>query len=95
MKSKKLYVGNISEHVTYEQIEELFAKYGEVEEVTRKAGCDYGFVVMSRCSEAERAKQALNDYPFNGHILVVDDARLPRKSNIRLAKGRNRACLDA
>jgi RNA recognition motif-containing protein len=91
MKSKKLYVGNISEHVTYEQIEELFAKHGEVEEVTRKAGCDYGFVVMSRRSEAEMAKQALNGFPFNGRILTVDEAHPPRKSNIRLGKGRNRA----
>jgi RNA recognition motif-containing protein len=90
MKSKKLYVGNLDEHITFEQMEELFANYGEVEEVTRKEGSDYGFVVMSRRSEADRAKQALNGYPFKGRVLAVDDARPQRKSHIRAAKGRNR-----
>jgi RNA recognition motif-containing protein len=91
MKSKKLYVKNLSEYITYEQLEALFAEYGGVEEVTRRAGCDYGFVVMSSRSEAERAKQALNGFQFNGRVLAVDEARAQRISDIRLQKVRKRA----
>jgi len=91
MKSEKLYVGNLAEYVTYEKLEQLFSQYGEVEEVTRRAGCDYGFVVMSQRSEAERAKQALNGSQFNGRILVVDDAWPLKKERVRLPKGKRRA----
>jgi cold-inducible RNA-binding protein len=90
MKSKKLYVGNLSELVTYESLEKLFSEYGEIEEVTRKAGSDFGFVVMSRRSEAERAKQALNGKEFNGRVLVVDEARPPKEDTVRLLKGKRR-----
>jgi RNA recognition motif-containing protein len=91
MKSEKLYVGNLAEYVTYEKLEQLFSQYGEVEEVTRRAGCDYGFVVMSQGSEAERAKQALNGSQFNGRILVVDHAWPLKKERVRLSKGKRRA----
>jgi RNA recognition motif-containing protein len=91
MKTNKLYVGNLSENVTYEQLEELFTEHGEVEEVTRKAGSDYGFVVMSRRSEVERAKQALNGLHLNGRVLVVDEARPQKEDRIRLLKGKRRA----
>jgi RNA recognition motif-containing protein len=93
MKTKKLYVGNLSAYVTYEQLERLFSEYGEVEEVTRKAGCDYGFVLMSRRAEAERAKQALNGFSFNGRVLTVSEAREYKNDRIRLPKGKRRAGL--
>ncbi len=91
MKSNKLYVGNLAEHVTYEQLEELFSQYGEVEEVTRKAGGDFGFVVMSCRSEAERAKQALNGSQLKGRVLVVDEAHPKKKNKIHLPRGKRRA----
>ena len=90
MKSTKLYLGNLSDYITYEQLEELFGEYGGVEEVTRKAGCGYGFVVMSRRSEAERAKQALNGFQFNGRVLSVDEARPAKSNTMGRQKGKRR-----
>ena len=89
--AQKLYVGNLSEQITYERLEKLFSEYGEIEEVTRKAGSDFGFVVMSRRSEAERAKQALNGSECNGSVLVVDEARSKKEESIRLTKGKKRS----
>jgi RNA recognition motif-containing protein len=91
MKSKKLYVGNLSQNVTYQQLEELFSEHGEVEEVTRRDGLNYGFVVMSRRSEAERAKQALNGFQFNGQVLSVDEVRPAKSNTIGHQKGKRRA----
>jgi RNA recognition motif-containing protein len=91
MKSKKLYVGNLSQYVTYEKLEELFSEYGEVEEITKREDCDFGFVEMSTRSDAERAKRGLNGLHFNGRVLIVDEARPPKKAKIRLPTGKRRA----
>ena len=86
MKSRKLYVVNLGRHVTYEQLEDLFSKYGEVEEVTRQANSDFGFVEMSSCSEAERAKQALNGCLFDGQAVIVDEARPSKKNKSQIPR---------
>lgn len=91
MKSKKLYVGNLSQYVTYEKLEELFSEFGEVEEVTKREDSNFGFVEMSTRSEAERAKQALHGMQLNGRGLVVNEAHPPKKAKIRLPTGKRRA----
>ncbi len=78
MKSRKLYVGNLSHSVTNDELEELFADYGDVEKVNIIEGKGFGFVEMSSRSEAERAKQALNASELKKRILRVDEARQPR-----------------
>ena len=77
MKSRKLYVGNLSHSVTNDELEELFADYGDVEKVNIIEGKGFGFVEMSSRSEAERAKQALNASELKKRILRVDEARQP------------------
>ncbi len=79
MKTRKLYVGNVGAAVTYEDLDRLFSQYGEVDEVIIKAENGYGFVEMSRRSEAERAKQALNGFQCKGRALIVDAAEAPKK----------------
>jgi len=78
MTEKKLYVGNLKYSVTNEQLQELFAVYGEVQNVNIIEGKGFGFVEMSSVEEAEKAKDALNNTDFDGRPLKIDEAR-PRK----------------
>ncbi len=58
MESNKLYVGNLTYSVNEEQLKELFARFGTVNDVRvieRKGG--FGFVEMSSPEEAEKAKK--------------------------------------
>ena len=78
MKGRKLYVGNLSQSVTNDELKELFANYGDVEKVNIIEGKGFGFVEMSSRSEADRAKQALNASEFKERTLRVNEARPPR-----------------
>jgi len=80
MQGNKLYVGNITYSTTNAQIEELFAAYGEVKSVNIIDGKGFGFVEMGSGDEAEKAKEALNGFEFQGRTLKVDEARPPREN---------------
>ena len=78
MEGKKLYVGNFKYNTTEEQLKELFAEPGEVIKVDIIGDKGFGFVEMSDSSEAEKAKEALNETDLDGRTLRVDEAR-PQK----------------
>ena len=78
MQSNRLYVGNLKYSVTEGQLQELFAEYGTVKDVTILESKGFGFVEMSDPSEAEKAKDALNGKDFLGRTMRIDEAR-PRK----------------
>ena len=82
MQGSKLYVGNLSYSATNEQLEELFANYGEVKNVNIIEGRGFGFVEMSSQSEAEQAKETLDGTEFLGRTLRVNEA-FPPKSRQR------------
>lgn len=77
----KLFVGNLDWGTTNEELQELFAKYGEVEEAFivrdkfthRSKG--FGFVTFTNEEEAEKAKAELNEQEFKGRNIIVNDAR--------------------
>lgn len=81
---KKLFVGNISWQATQEQLADLFAQYGNVEEAiiitdrTSGRSKGFGFVTFTNDDEAEKAIEALSGYDFDGRSLVVNVAR-PRE----------------
>lgn len=79
MQGKKLFVGNLSYNVSNDDLENLFSEYGEVIDAKVIEGKGFGFVEMSRNSEAEEAKEALNNTEFKGRNLGVDEARPPKK----------------
>jgi RNA recognition motif-containing protein len=79
MQGSKLYVANFGYSVTGDQLEELFAAYGEVKEVKVIEGKGFGFVEMATQAEAEKAKEALNGSDFKGRTLRVDVARPPKE----------------
>ena len=78
MEGNKLYVGNFKYAVTEEQLEQLFAEYGQVVKVNVIGNKGFGFIEMSDNAEAEKAKEALDGTDYEGRTLRVDEAR-PQK----------------
>lgn len=77
---KSVYVGNLPYSVTEEEIKELFAPFGEVQDVklvsdreTRRPK-GYGFVQIADAA-AQPAIQALDGQQFGGRRLRVNEAR--------------------
>ncbi|MCL4377566.1 MAG: RNA-binding protein [Actinobacteria bacterium] len=75
MQGSKLYVGNFSYSMTDEQLEKLFAPFGQIKSVTVIGNKGFGFVEMSSAAEAEKAKEALDGSDFEGRTLRVNEAR--------------------
>ena len=77
----KIYVGNLSYEAGEDALRELFAKYGQVDEVAiitdRQTGKARGFafVTMPDSGQAQAAIAALNGSQFEGRALVVNEAR--------------------
>lgn len=82
--STKLYVGNLSFHLTSDDLQEHFAQAGTVEsakiiedrDTGRSRG--FGFVEMSSSDEAQAAIEQFNGEDLDGRSLVVNEAR-PRE----------------
>ncbi|MBN1406041.1 MAG: RNA-binding protein [Candidatus Omnitrophica bacterium] len=83
MQSGKLYVGNFTYATTKEQLQELFASHGTVQNVTVIEGKGFGFVEMASAQEAEAAKAALDGKDFGGRTLKIDEARPPKSRDER------------
>src|SRR5437763_14035975 len=82
--STKLFVGNLSFNATENQLQDLFAAHGTVNEVDvimdkfsgRPRG--FAFVTMETKEAADAAVQALNGKEIDGRALTVNEAR-PRE----------------
>ncbi|MBU1151904.1 RNA-binding protein [Patescibacteria group bacterium] len=83
--AKKLFVGNLDWATTDEELQALFAEYGEVEEAIilkdkfsgRSRG--FGFVTYVNDEDADKAVEALNETDFKGRNIVVNEAKPPRE----------------
>jgi len=79
--SRKLYVGNLPYQTGETDLQELFARAGNVESVKvmrdmatgRARG--FAFVEMSTDEEAQKAVTDLNAYQLGGRSLTVNEAR--------------------
>lgn len=77
----KIYVGNLSYNVTEDELQTLFAEYGQVTSVSlikdKFSGQSkgFGFVEMDKQSEAEAAIKQLNGRALNGRSITVNIAR--------------------
>ena len=84
MTNAKLYVGNLTDQATENDLQDLFAKHGPVAEVNlmqdRTTGRSRGFafVTMATPEGAAAATQALNGAEWHGRALSVNEAR-PRE----------------
>lgn len=82
MQGKKLYCGNLKYTVTNEQLQELCATYGEVENVNIIEGKGFGFVEFATPEDAQKAMEALDGSEFEGRVLRVAEAR-PKQNRER------------
>jgi uncharacterized membrane protein YgcG len=80
----RLYVGNLSYSVSNQQLEELFAQFGQVKSaqviMDRDTGRSkgFGFVEMVDANQARAAIEGLNLKEIDGRSLTVNEAR-PRE----------------
>jgi cold-inducible RNA-binding protein len=79
--NRKLYVGNLPYETTETDLQAHFAQAGTVESVSvmrdRETGRARGFafVEMSNDTDAQNAISQLNEQPFGGRRLAVNEAR--------------------
>lgn len=77
----KMYIGNLSFQTNEEDLQSLFASFGDVRstriildrETGRSRG--FGFVEMEEENNASEAMSQLNGSDFQGRRLVVNEAR--------------------
>jgi RNA recognition motif-containing protein len=83
-----IYVGNLPYSVTEDELQELFAEYGEVSNVNiitdKYSGQSKGFafVEMTKQADAEEAIKALNSSVLKDRNLKVNQAR-PKEDRSR------------
>ena len=79
--AKKLFVGNIAWGTTDDQLHDLFAQIGALEEakivIDRVTGRSkgIGFVTYVNDEDADKAKKDLSGADLNGRAIFVDEAR--------------------
>ncbi len=84
--SVKLYVGNLSQDTSGDELRNLFSEAGAVEScqliTDRDTGRSKGFcfIEMSSKEAADAAKEKFNGQELHGRALKVNDAR-PRNEN--------------
>src|SRR4030065_249239 len=77
---KNLFVGNLTFDTTEDSLRELFAPFGEVQQVRimtdRDTGKSRGFAFVEMAQEdAAKAIAALNGKDFDGRALTINEAR--------------------
>ena len=84
-----IYIGNLSSTITGNDLQAMFAEFGNVETakviMDRRAGRSkgFGFVEMPSNSEADQAIKALNGKFMDGHNIKVNPADSGRKKKKR------------
>ncbi len=79
--SAKIFVGNFPYSTAEEDLNELFASFGEIEDARvirdrltgRSRG--FGFITFADQSAADQAVTKMNDYEMDGRKLRVDHAQ--------------------
>ncbi|XP_041099273.1 splicing factor 1-like isoform X1 [Polyodon spathula] len=89
----KLFIGNLSQCTTADELRPLFSQYGKVKE------CDvvknFGFVHMDSKEEAEEAIRNLHHYELNGQPMNVEISRSKTKASTKLHVGNiNSSCTN-
>jgi RNA recognition motif-containing protein len=86
--SKNIYVGNLPFSTSNDDLNKLFAEFGEVTsaKVIRDKFTDrsrgFGFVEMEKDEEADKAIAELNEKEIEGRALKIDEAK-PRRTRGR------------
>jgi len=84
-----IYIGNLPFNIKKNELEDMFAAFGEVQEVKiildryTSQSKGFGFVEMPSNSEADQAIKALNGKFVNGRTIKVNPADSGRKKTRR------------
>ncbi|NNG26540.1 MAG: RNA-binding protein [Ignavibacteriaceae bacterium] len=76
-----IYVGNIAQDVSEEELTNLFTEYGKVSsakilrDMFTQESRGFGFVEMPGQADGQKAIENLNTYELKGKKLVVNEAR--------------------
>lgn len=80
MENNKLFVGNVSWNLGWQELKDVFSEYGEVafarivtDRETRKSR-GFGFVEFVNAEDAAKAKEALDGAEVDGREIRVDFA---------------------
>ena len=82
----KIYVGNLTEKATTDQIRDLFTRHGDVQDVyfvnDKATGKPrgFGFVFMPDAAHASAAMKALDGYELDGQALAVNEPKAKKKA---------------
>ena len=93
--NRKLYVGNLPYETDETALQELFSQAGTVDTVQimrdRETGRARGFafVEMETEADAQTAINQLNERPFGGRTLAVNEARPPAPRSGGFSGGRD------
>lgn len=91
LKKMNIYVGNLSDHVTQDDLRKAFEKFGQVESLAVMKDKDsgkprgFGFVKMPHEVEAQRAISSLNGKILKGQVIKVTEVR--RRTGHRRGRG--------
>lgn len=80
MADTKLYIGNLNQTISIDELRELFGQHGDIKEIKLFKEKGFGFVEMTTQQEAESARSALNGFLHEGRPIKVDIARPPKKN---------------
>ena len=81
-----IYVGNLSNDVSDEDLSTLFSEYGKVSsakvirDMFSQDSRGFGFVEMASQTEGQKAIEGLNTHELKGKKIVVNEAR-PRRDS--------------
>jgi len=90
-----IYVGNLSQQVTEDDLREAFEAFGEVtsnniiKDKYTGGSKGFGFIEMPKKDEATKAMEGLNGTELKGKTITVNEAK-PRSDNRRSGGGRQR-----
>lgn len=91
---KNIYVGNLNQSTTEEQLRTAFEAFGQVDKVNAVRDQDSGllrgfaFIEMTNDPEGEKAIVALNGTELAGNALNVNEAR-PKSPRAKSSRGRS------
>ncbi|MCL7025859.1 hypothetical protein MKW94_001916 [Papaver nudicaule] len=78
--SRRLWVGNLSHHVTETELSEQFLRFGEVESIAFQPGRSYAFLNFAKEEDALIAVRALQGFVLAGCPLKIEFAKAERSS---------------
>ena len=80
VRSPDLYIGNLTEDITGEELEKQFGKFGDVKEVRMVPPRNgetksFAFITMGSVESAQSALNGLNGKDIDGRKIIVSEAR--------------------